>query len=560
VVARDGTGPKIARSVTSCADCFAWGQTYAQGVCLACYNFAAARFGQQLGQCRACRRRVRLKRGFCRLCWCQAREDRALAAEDPRSKVLLAPFVAQVRQHQLFLADLYRPRARAPTAPRRRGVPGRPHKPPPPIATRPRTDGVQLLMFTDLPRTYRYGRVDLRCGEAPDNPWLAWALHLAHTMAQTRGFDPIVRRALNRNLVMLLADHGEGDQVRVSDFHDVIRNQGGSLVHVIDVLSRMGILLDDRPPVFDTWLKSKVDDLAPAIASQVRRWALVLRDGGPRRKPRNPGTAIAYVGAVRPAMLAWSNTHDHLREVTREDLVAYLDTLRGDPRMCALVALRSLFTWAKREAVIFRNPSARIRIGKRTPVVWQRLSDQEIARAVTAASTPQARLCVTLAAVHAARPGQIRALHLDDIDLGNRRLTIAGRARPLDELTHRVLIEWLDHRRNRWPHTTNPHMLISKESALRLGPVSATYILDLRGQPANLERLRIDRQLEEALASDGDPLHIAAVFGISQTTAVRYAMNARQLLQDDHPATPSGSSRTQVSNPDNDADEHLGSA
>jgi len=108
VVARDGTGPKIARSVTSCADCFAWGQTYAQGVCLACYNFAAARFGQQLGQCRACRRRVRLKRGFCRLCWCQAREDRALAAEDPRSKVLLAPFVAQVRQHQLFLADLYR--------------------------------------------------------------------------------------------------------------------------------------------------------------------------------------------------------------------------------------------------------------------------------------------------------------------------------------------------------------------------------------------------------------------------------------------------------------------
>ncbi|MFI1917227.1 hypothetical protein [Nocardia sp. NPDC020380] len=56
--------------------------------------------------------------------------------------------------------------------------------------------------------------------------------------------------------------------------------------------------------------------------------------------------------------------------------------------------------------------------------------------------------------------------------------------------------------------------------------------MNLRGLTATLERLRIDRQLDEALTSGGDPLHLAAVFGISDTTAIRWAINARQLIDD----------------------------
>ncbi len=52
----------------------------------------------------------------------------------------------------------------------------------------------------------------------------------------------------------------------------------------------------------------------------------------------------------------------------------------------------------------------------------------------------------------------------------------------------------------------------------------------LRGQAATLERLRVDRQLEEALAHSPDPLHLAAVFGLDPKTAIRYAENARTLL------------------------------
>ncbi|WP_116043933.1 hypothetical protein [Amycolatopsis palatopharyngis] len=94
-----------------------------------------------------------------------------------------------------------------------------------------------------------------------------------------------MRRALNRNLVMLLASHHEGDVVRTSDFHHIIRRRGGGLIHVMDVLSTMGILLDDRPAVFDTWLESKTEQLPAPIACQIRRWAHVLRHGGPRHNP-----------------------------------------------------------------------------------------------------------------------------------------------------------------------------------------------------------------------------------------------------------------------------------
>ena len=157
--------------------------------------------------------------------------------------------------------------------------------------------------------------------------------------------------------------------------------------------------------------------------------------------------------------------------------------------------------------MIFRNPATRIRPGKREQAIWQPLTGQQLAEAVAAAATPPARLCLVLAAVHAARPGAIRALQLDDADLASRRLRLAGTDRPMGELTCKVVREWLEYRQHRWPHTANPPLLISKESALRHGPVSTAYLTSLRGLPATLERLRIDCQLTEAMATGFDPLH-----------------------------------------------------
>lgn len=123
-------------------------------------------------------------------------------------------------------------------------------------------------------------------------------------------------------------------------------------------------------------------------------------------------------------------------------------------------------------------------------------------------------------------------MRLDDVDLGDRHLVIGGRVHQLDDLTRHVLVEWLEYRRTRWPNTANPHLIINQHTALDGRPVSKVWITNnLRGQTATLERLRVDRQLDEALTHGPDPLHLAAVFGLDDKTAIRYAASARQILE-----------------------------
>jgi hypothetical protein len=420
---------------------------------------------------------------------------------------------------------------------RRRGVgtgaKGLPRKPPPPPAARPRPRWAQPPLFAPPTREYRYGRIDLRKQPAPDNPWVSWALHLAHSLAETRGWRGDALRAVNRALVMLLADHADGEMIRRSDFDQVLRQRGDGPGHVAEILQTMGIMLDDRRPAFDTWLENKLHDLAPAIAEQAHRWARALRDGGPRSRPRHEKTVRICLTAVLPALRDWSARYQQLREVTRQDVLAHVTTLQGHHRSTTTSALRSLFGWAKRNGVVFADPTRHVKTRRAAQPIPQPLAAEQIAPIIQAATSPHARLAIALAGVHAARHGEIINMRLDDVDLGGRRLTIAGRARPLDELTYKLLVDWLDYRRRRWPNTANPHLFVTVESALGLGPVSHPWLGRLlRGLPATLERLRVDRQLEEALNNRADPLHLAEVFGLDETTAIRYADAARQLLDD----------------------------
>lgn len=121
---------------------------------------------------------------------------------------------------------------------------------------------------------------------------------------------------------------------------------------------------------------------------------------------------------------------------------------------------------------------------------------------------------------------------LDDLDVCNRRLIVAGRVRPLDDLTLRLLLDWLEHRRSWWPITANLHLLINNQSATKTSRASNHWIsATLRGQDATPEGLRVDRQLEEALTHGPDPLHLAEVFGLDEKTAMRYSDSVRALLE-----------------------------
>ncbi|MQY36973.1 hypothetical protein SRB17_49750 [Streptomyces sp. RB17] len=274
-----------------------------------------------------------------------------------------------------------------------------------------------------------------------------------------------------------------------------------------------------------------LDGLAPGLRSETERWTRGLPDGGPRSLPRREGTVWLYLNRVRTALLEWSHRCDHLREVTRDDILTYIKTLHGHHRHDQLVALLALFTWATRNGLIFRNPACRIKIGQYEYAVLQPLVPEQLEHSVAAATTLATRLILALVAVHAARVAQIATRMLDDVDLGNRRLTIAGRVRPLDEPTLQLLLDWLEHRHRRWPNTANLHLLINNLTANTTSRAGNHWIsAAMRGQDATLERLRVDRQLEEAMVKGADPLHLTEVFGLDEKTAMRYADSARALL------------------------------
>lgn len=115
--------------------------------------------------------------------------------------------------------------------------------------------------------------------------------------------------------------------------------------------------------------------------------------------------------------------------------------------------------------------------------------------------------------------------------------TIAGHPQRLGDLSHQALRAWLDHRHAAWPYTPNRHVLVAGKTALGGEPVSRRFLnwnLDRHG--ISIERIRRDRVLHEALTARADPLHLALVFGISQTTASKYTLIACDLLagQPDH--------------------------
>ena len=170
------------------------------------------------------------------------------------------------------------------------------------------------------------------------------------------------------------------------------------------------------------------------------------------------------------------------------------------------------------------------------------MTDAEIRAAGRAAISPAQRLIVALAAIHAARPGAIRQLTLEDLDLPNRRITIAGHRQRLGELTRNALLAWLGYRRATWPGTANRHVLISRISALGTGPVSLPPLP--RQAPAARHLPRTHPPGPHPAGSPGHRRRPSAPCpGLQHdhTNAMAYANAARNLLS--NPAEQAGLSR-----------------
>ena len=501
----------------SCIDCLAWG-VLQQARCRACRSFRSGHPDER--ECTGCGRRLRVKNRYCRLCWVQVSGGHAWEGTTPKAVTVLTESGTKISHHQLFSGRMAPRKGAGPPAgmPRRRGQ-ALPRK----AASRPAW--VQLDLLAPLARPDRR--------RPPASPSLIAAIRVADGLTEAHGWSGEISRRVRQGLAITLAGRQEGADVRWSQMLPPLRAAHISAGHVAEVLQLMGVLHDDRRPAFDAWLDRKLGSVTGGIRHDAERWLRTLKDGGPRSRPRSIATVHSHLGKALPALSDWSARYHHLREVTREDIEAHLRDLHGPQRHNALVALRSLFGFCLSARVVFRNPARGIKVGRRpATTVIQPLAQDDIDDAVAAAATPAARLIVALAGVHAARSKAICALRLSDAGPGSRRLLLGGQARPLDDLTAHLLRAWLENRRTRWPGTANPHLLINAQTALGTAMASRTWVTTtLRGHTATVEALRADRQLEEAMATGADPLHLAATFGLDPGTAVRYASSARQLLQ-----------------------------
>ena len=521
---------RAATPVGSCPDCLSWGASYgSRSYCRACYDFTR-RYGR--GQCGGCRRVIAVKKGHCRLCWLQA----GIAAAG-RRWLTPADFTG-TRYWQLSLAGMSRLGS---TGPARQAPQDGPAPPAPASAW-------TQLQLSAPGQSLHFDKRHW-AASAITGPALEQARHIAAGLAAARGWNDRIITETSRALAVVLAGCQPGDMIAWSQLPAALHRRDLSITRTAEILGPAGLLDDDRIPSFTSLAQERLALLPPPMAAGVRDWLRTRSQGGPRSRPRDEHTVRMNFNRVHPLLLAWAGHYVHLREVTAADVIAATEPLHGSLRRQTLTALRSLFGHATKTGTIFRDPTRGVRDGQRPLILIQPLQPVEIDQATAAAVTPAARLAVALAAIHAARPKTIRDLHLGDIDLGNRRLVIAARARPLDDLTANLLLAWLTHRRQRWPGTANPHLIINQQTAMTTRPVSETWLTgSCRGLTATLERLRVDRQLEEALTCGADPLHLAAVFGIDDTTAIKYAAIARQLQQtaaEQHPQAPANP-RTQT--------------
>lgn len=507
----------------SCPSCHSWGILAPGGACRGCYDFARR---HEPGPCGACRRDRPLKEGYCRNCWLQAALQAAGTAR--RAPDLGPADFAAVRWHQLWFAGVARMNRR-PRLPR-------PDEDPAAGPPDPRWEQLELA----APGQARLFHSRHWTAASVTGPALDQARAIASRLAETRGWNARVQEETRRALAVMLASHVPGQKVPWSSLEPALRHRDLSVSRTAEILSLAGLLDDDRVRPLDSWIDGRLAVLAPGIASCARSWADALLHGTPRSDPRSPATVRIYLRSVHPLLEQWSGHYGHLREVTAADVTAAIAGLRGHKRHQVLVALRSLTRHCKKTGLIFADPAARVLSPERPQAIILPLPASRVSAVTGAAVTPAARLTLALAAVHALRPDAIRHLALDDIDLGNRRITIAGQSRPLDDLTRRLLSEWLAWRHERWPLTPSPYLLVNNQTAMTIRPVSVNWLSGpFRGIGVTLDQLRVDRQLDEALAAGPDPLHLAAVFGLCDETAIKYAAAARQLLDSAAEENPS---------------------
>jgi integrase len=384
-----------------------------------------------------------------------------------------------------------------------------------------------------VPRDWR--RVD-----AKDLPALTPAaeqlLEAFKQRSRTQAWDDGIGGQATRALHLLLAWLGADAPIPEADIRSIpMARPWTSSRRVLRFLEEHDLVVPDPARQVDVdqhAIDQRLQTLPDGIAGELRRWVQVLRGEGRRQhRPMAFSTIRKYVGYADPVVQAWAARLESLREITPDDIRVVLRDRQGNQARSVHVALRSLFRALKQERLVFRDPTRGISLTKVEHLPAPLPSDR-LRGLLEEADGAMARLAVALVAIHALRKTELTHLHLADLDLARGRLTIRrGMGRHivyLDEFTHGLAVAWLCERQRRWPRTANPYLLVSQQTAVDPGHPPATLaVIDRCFRPLGMSpsQLRADRILDEARHT-ADPVRLMRVFGISDTTAMKYLYTA----------------------------------
>jgi integrase len=479
-----------------------------QRLCRGCEAFARK---NPVDRCHTCARRaVPVEAGVCRLC----RRQASLIA-GPECKIALDLTVAASTGQQLFLAGFSR-------AARTRSKPSpslaRPVKL---VAPAAQPKGWEQPILVDAARHCRRAS----SLDPPRDPaFLQLVLRHADVLAEHNGWPRRTLQQVRRGLRMIASCHEPDEPVKASTI-TAMSPHGVPGLRVLEVLFAAGdgLVVDDRADSLTVWIDAKFASLPPRMRDELDTWITVLRHGTPRRRARPRITTFTLLAAAHPFLTEITDRYITLRQVTRQDVLDWLDDRKH--RTSDAHALRDLFGVLKAQRRVFANPLTRIHIGSANPSTPAALTGEALQAIGDAAKNdPTLQTVVALIGVHALRPHQVRTLTLEQIDIPDQRIDLGTARRRLDPFTAAALAAYLNYRHQRWPDTGNQHLLLTRRTAHERGPVSAYWLTSLfDGLPVTAADLREDRFLEEARAANGDPLHIAAMFGLTAKPALRYA-------------------------------------
>jgi hypothetical protein len=525
-------------SAGQCPVCLGWGPLTQYTCCAACPKWRRAFPGQ--AACLRCSRVTHVSRdGLCRPCLMIIRD------EDPGW--ILRPQPGRPLQLGFLLTGVRLPRASSLTLPANRKdkqAPGgittasrviQPSRPRPAQPVSPHlVNPAQGILFAAR-RDWSF----LNAGELDQLPALTSAASALvdelDRHARACGMDNGPRNNATKTLRILLAWLGADAPVHEADIRALSSRPSTAVRRVLQFLDDRGMIIPDpaRPgTAVERTINHHIDALPGVIAGEVRQWVKVIRGEGRRAHQKLPfSTVRSYLNCFHPVLAEWGQHVTSLREITRDDVQAALSQHPGARAHNLLPALRSLFRALKREKIIFRDPTSGITLQTMQKLPAPIPTDQ-LRGLIDRAGPPLAKVTVAMIAIHALGKKETTLLLLEDLDLSRGQLAVR---RPtgthtvyLDDLSRTLMTSWLRERHRCWPLTRNPHLLVTRHTAVdTAGPPIAPTVLDAIFGELGLtpSQLRQDRILDEARHT-ADPVHLMRVFGLSAHPAMKYIQAA----------------------------------